>query len=260
MKVWLDGRVIDESEARLSPLDRGFLAGDGVVETLLAQGGKPLRLAAHLARLHGAAATLGIAHPYSERELGEAMARLLAAGGRAEALVHIVLSRGTLGAERPTLLIATSDAPQPRALKVVVATQTRRNEMSPAARHATLSQVDTVIARREAAARGADEALLLNTQGRLAEATIGNVFLVVDGDVLTPPIAEGAQPGVMRAEVIERLGAATAQLNPADLASASEIFLTDAAGVHGVIAVDGKMLGNGREGPITQRLKSQVSQ
>jgi len=266
MKVWLDGNIIDAAEARIDPADRGFTLADGLFETMRARNGKALRLSAHLARLHAGSGALGIPIPCSDKDLTAALAATLAANHLAEGMLRLTLTRG-VGPRgllppdlvKPTLLItATAIAAEPPPARVIVATVTRRNEFSPTSRFKTLNYLDNVLARREAAAKQADDALLLNSQGRLVESTVANLFLVIDGDVLTPPVAEGALPGVMRAEVIDRLGAATAQLNPADLASATEAFLTNSSGIRALIAVDGKPVGAGREGPVTTRLKGVV--
>lgn len=266
MKVWLDGNIIDAGGARIDPADRGFTLADGLFEILRVRSGKVLRLPAHLARLHAGAGALGIPIPCSDRDIGEALAATLAANGVSDGMLRLTLTRGPAiyglaspPDPRPTLLIfplPTRIEPPPA--RAIIATVTRRNEFSPTARFKTLNYLDNLLARREADQKGADEALLLNSHGRLVESTAANLFLVIDGDVLTPPVSEGALPGVMRAEVIDRLGAATAQLNPADLTSASEAFLTNAGGIRSLVMVDRKPIGNGREGPVTTRLKAAV--
>ena len=267
MKVWLDGKIIDGAAARIDPADRGLTFGDGLFEWLKVVGGKPLRLASHLARLHAGAGALGIPVPLADKDIGLAMTALLEANGLSNAVLRLTLTRGkappgpaTPADPRPTLLIlATSPGPEPPGARAIICTVTRRNELSPTARFKTLNCLDSLLARREAEQKGADEALLLNSQGRLAESTVANLFVVIDGDVLTPPVSEGALPGVMRAEVIDRLSASTSQLHPADLGSASEAFLTNAGGIRALLSVDGKPIGKGREGPLTTRLKSAVS-
>lgn len=266
MKVWLDGNIVSADEARIAPTDRGLTLADGLFETLRVRSRKPLRLGAHLARLHAGAGALGIPIPRSDKDIGEAMVALLAANGLSDAMLRLTLTRGPAerGLATPKephstlLLTAVPAVPEPPPARAIICTVTRRNEFSPASRFKTLNYLDNVLARREAEQKGADDALLLNSQGRLAESTVANLFLVIDGDVLTPPVSEGALPGVIRAEVMDRLGAATAQLNPADLASASEAFLTNASGIRALVTVDGKPIGGGREGPVTVRLKAAV--
>ncbi|HIJ61268.1 MAG TPA: 2-keto-4-methylthiobutyrate aminotransferase [Rhodospirillaceae bacterium] len=267
MKVWLDGKILDDTAAAIAPTDRGFTLGDGLFEILKVVGGKPLRLASHLARLHAGAGALGIPLPLGDKDFGLAMTALLEANGLSNAVLRLTLTRGpaapglaTPTEPRPTLLILAAAPPaEPPPARAIIATTTRRNEHSPASRFKTLNYLDNLLARREAEQKGADEALLLNGQGRLAGSAAANLFVVIDGDVLTPPVSEGALPGVMRAEVIDRLSAATSQLHPADLGTASEAFLTNACGIRALVSVDGRPIGKGREGPLTTRLKSAVS-
>ena len=113
-------------------------------------------------------------------------------------------------------------------------------------------------ARREAAEKGADEAIILNTAGRLAETTVANLFMVIDGQTLTPPVAEGALPGVMRANIIAAGEASEGPLVVDDFWRASEAFATNSAGIRGVISVDGRDVGGGVPGPIFERLRAMV--
>jgi branched-subunit amino acid aminotransferase/4-amino-4-deoxychorismate lyase len=137
----------------------------------------------------------------------------------------------------------------------------RRNETSPLAHIKSLSYLDNVLAKREALQAGADEALLLNTKGTLAEASIANLFIVLGGDVLTPPIADGVLSGVTRGAVLELAEAAgvaarEATLTVDDLRRADEAFLTNAiAGVLPLVAVDGRKVGLGLPGELTGRLR-----
>jgi branched-chain amino acid aminotransferase len=114
-----------------------------------------------------------------------------------------------------------------------------------------LNYLDNIIARQEAEARGADEALLLNTVGNLAEATSSNLFLVIDDRLVTPPISDGALPGVVREEILEEAQEQT--LEPQDIVKASEAFLTNSLGIHPLIAIDGEPIGSGIAGPFTKK-------
>lgn len=267
MKLWLNDGIVEDKDAWIDPTDRGLTLADGLFETLRARAGKPLRLSAHLARLHAGSRALGIAVPKADKDIANAMAALLAANGLQDAMLRLTLTRGpgarglaTPPVQRPTLMITAAPAPaaDPPPARAVIATCTRRNEFSPLTHFKTLNYLDNILARREAEAKGADDALLLNTQDRLVESTIANLFVVIDGDVLTPPVSEGALPGVMRAEIIDRLDAVTTPLHPADLAGASEAFLTNASGIRALVAVDGKSIGTGKIGGVTQRLRETV--
>jgi branched-chain amino acid aminotransferase len=266
MIVWLDGCLCPVEEARIDPADRGFTLGDGLYETIRARDGKPLRLAAHFARLQSGAGALGIPLPYADRMLAAAMTTVLSVNALTDGVLRLTLTRGPAprglaspASAQPTLLISAAPPPAPLPpARVIVATCTRRNELSPTTRFKTLNMLDSILARREAEQRGADDALLLNGAGRLAEATAANLFLVIDGEVVTPPAADGALPGVMRGDVLDRLAAVAAPLTPGDFAVASEAFLTNANGIRAVVAVDGKAVGSGEIGPVTLRLKAAV--
>jgi len=259
MKLWLNGQLIDASEARIDPTDRGFTLGDGLFESLKVCEGQPLRLAAHLRRLQAGADALAIPLPFAPAVLTAAMTAVITANAVQAGLLRLTLSRGPAprglaipAVMRPTLLIlAAPAAPPAPPARAIIARCTRRNEFSPLARFKTLNYLDNVLARREADQNEADEALLLNSQGRLCESTVANLFLVIDSTVLTPPIEEGALPGVMRAEIIDRLGAKIQPLDPGDLGRASEAFLTNANGARALVMVDGKPIGDGQPGPVT---------
>ncbi|WP_142849076.1 aminotransferase class IV [Telmatospirillum sp. J64-1] len=262
MKLFLNGAILPLDEAFISPTDRGFALGDGLFETIRAAEARPLRIRSHLTRLREGAKCLGISLTLTDGELINALGTTLEVNGLTEGVLRLTLSRGPAARgllppahPHPTLLITAGPLPPPAApARAAIAQDVRRNEHSPLSRFKTLSYLDNVLARMEAERRGADEALLLNTAGRLAESTIANLFLVIDGDVVTPPVSEGALPGVMRADVMDRLGAATARLTLHDLAAASEAFLTNSLGIRPLIEVDGRPVGTGQMGPVTRRL------
>ncbi|HVI51160.1 MAG TPA: aminotransferase class IV [Candidatus Sulfotelmatobacter sp.] len=264
--LWLNGQFLSPDEARIDPADRGFTLADGLFETLRAAGGKVLRLPAHLARLHAGAKMFGLTLPCADDEIAKAMSALLDRNGLSDAVLRLTLTRGVgprgllpPSEQKPTLLLTVAPAAASSGpVKAIIATVTRRNEFSPASRFKTLNYLDNVMARKEAADKGADDALLLNSQGKLVESTIANLFVVTEGDVLTPPVSDGALPGVMRGDVMDRLGAATASIKPGDLVEASEAFLTNATGIRALISVDGKAIGNGEEGPVTARLRASL--
>ncbi len=260
MRVHFNGRLMDATEARVDPTDRGLTLGDGLFETIAVRGAAPARLDAHLARLRDGARVIGLDVPASDQALADALSEVVEANHMVEGSLRLTLTRGPAprglvpaGPAAPSLLITGSpgDSTAPDPVTAVIATRTRRNEHSPLARIKSLNFLDGVVAAREAAEKGADDALLLNTRGTLAEATAANLFLVVDGRAVTPPVDDGALPGIMRADVIRDLGAAENTLGPADLAQASEAFLTNALGIRALIAVDGAPVGGGGPGPVT---------
>ena len=268
--IFLNGRLVPAAEARIDPADRGLLLADGLFETLPSQDGRPVLLDRHLERLERGAAILGIPLPLSRDELSRAAADTLAASGlgTGSASLRITVTRGPgprgllpPAEPEPTLMVTASAIPPlpDGPARAIIAT-TRRNEHSPLANVKALGYLDNILARREAEARGADEALLLNTAGRLASASAANLFLVRGGSLLTPPSSEGVLPGVTRAAVIELaegqgLTVAEVSMEPADLSTADEAFLTNSLiELRALVAVDGKAIGGGRPGPVTERL------
>jgi branched-chain amino acid aminotransferase len=170
-------------------------------------------------------------------------------------VLRLTVSRGTgprgvlpPAAPTPTVLIAGHAGLPPQGpVALVVARGTCRNQASPLSRVKSLNYLDAVLARREAAERGADDAVMLNTAGRVAETTIANLFARADGVWATPPVAEGALPGIMRAEVLARLGAAERPLAVADLQRADALLLTNALSIRAASRLDGTALSEGEE-------------
>jgi branched-chain amino acid aminotransferase len=130
----------------------------------------------------------------------------------------------------------------------------RRDETSPLARVKNLGYLGNILARKEAAAAGADDAVLLNTHGRVAETTVANIFCLIAGGLATPPVGEGALPGVMRAEVIKLTRAEERPITVAELEQSSEVFVTNALGIRPVVRMNGRDVGDGAPGLITQLL------
>ena len=222
--------------ATISVEDRGFTLGDGVFDTAVALNGIVLERERHIGRLLAAAHSLGIAALRARVE-----AAIDDAVTPEPAIVRTTVTRGCaarglwpLSAGEPTLVVTTSPwSPallgQPARL---VTAAGRRNEFSPTANLKTLGYLDHILAAREAAAAGVDDALILNTQGRVACTTIANVFALTGGTLRTPPLSEGCLPGVMRARVMEiapQLGLAAEErtLAPGDLKGADAVFLTN---------------------------------
>ena len=263
--IFLNGRLVDLRDARIDARDRGLLLGDGLFETLLCRSGRPLDLAPHFQRLAEGARRLGIPLAMTEDETARAIAALLDAEALTDgtAALRITLTRGP-GARGllpprdgdPTVMISAEAWSRPGpAAAAVIAAGVRRNEHSPCASLKTLNYLDNVVARREAEERGADEALMLNTAGRLCCGSASNLFLVLDDRLATPPLADGALPGITRAAILERaphLGIAVEErpLPAQALASARGLFVTNSLiGLRCVTSVDGKALGAGDADP-----------
>ncbi|MFQ5785320.1 MAG: aminotransferase class IV [Alphaproteobacteria bacterium] len=270
MIVWLNGALCPIDEARIDPRDRGFLLGDGVFETLPANGGRLFRLADHLARMRNGADLLGLPALPADGEIEQAALATLAANGLAHdtAALRITYSRGPgprglapPDALSPTLLVSVTSSPVRAAPVRAVITRQTRNEASPVSRIKSLNYLDNILARREAEAAGYDDGLLRNGAGALVCASAANLFLVEDGALVTPAVTEGALPGVTRAVVIELARAMDIAVDetavaPERLSGAGEAFLTNSLiGVIPLIAVDGLAIGDGAPGPVTRRIE-----
>lgn len=247
MKLWLGTGIVAQEAAAISPLDRGFTLGDGLFETVRVASGTVLRVEAHLARLAAGARVLGL--PLPALDLADALAATAVANALTDGALRLTLTRGVgprgvlpPAAPVPTLVITAAPLPPPAApARLVIVERTRRNEFSPLAQVKSLNYLDNILARQEAAARGADDGVLLNTRGEVAETSIANLFAVLDGALVTPPLAAGVLPGIMRAAVLAQ-GAAERPLTVADLARAEEIVLTSALGIRSVAALEGRDL------------------
>jgi branched-chain amino acid aminotransferase len=250
MIVWLDGELTSDRTARINPADRGFTLGDGLFETMAVRSGEILRLEAHRTRFRKGCEVLGIAPPAAD--LKSAVDAVFTANNLADATIRLTFTRGPAarglvpsGPTQPTLLITASTLPgSPPPARCIIANVTRRNEHSPLARIKSISYLDNILARQEAMARGANEAILLNSAGRVAEATVSNIFVIKDGRIYTPPIEEGALPGVMRASVLAAFDVVQKPLTVEDIATADGVFLTNSLGIRTLASLDGKPAAN----------------
>lgn len=248
MKVWVDGRVCDEAEARISPFDHGLLTGDGVFETLKAYGGTPFAIRRHLARLGHSASGMGLSVP-SEEALRQAMAEVLEANDLSDARVRITITGGPapLGSDRgtsgPTVIVAASPLSTWPDTTDVVVLPWPKNERSALTGLKTTSYGENVVALTYAKERSAGEGLFPNLAGNLCEGTGSNVFLVLDGRLVTPPLSAGCLEGVTRDLVIDLTGAEERDVPMAALFGAEEAFLTSTTReVQPIRAVDGHVL------------------
>lgn len=219
MTVFLNGEFVPEERAMISVFDRGFLYGDGLFEGIRVFNGKPFRWKQHLERFQHGAKFLKIAAPYSAEEIEEFAKRLIAENGMPNSLLRLTLSRGVgqrgyspKNADRPTFVMATHpmaevEPANPPAWRVFVSSF-RLPAGEPLARFKNLNKLPQVLARAEADAEGADEALLLNSDGHVVEGSTSNLFWIRNGTICTPPLPSGILPGVTRAVVLELCGKA----------------------------------------------------
>lgn len=261
-KVWIDGSVVNEPEARIPVLDHGFLYGDGVFEGLRIRARRIFRFEDHLDRIEIAARAIALEIPGGRDALRRIVLETARSFGADEAYVRLILTRGA-GA----LGVDPASCPEPRVVCLVdkiciysaeklergidlITSSLRRppaDVLDP--RVKSLNYLNSVLAVQEARQRGADDALLLNAAGAIAEASVANVFAIRRGELLTPPGTDGALEGITRATVLEiapELGipARVATLGRFDLFAAEEVFLTGTgAGIVPVRSLDGRALG-----------------
>ncbi|MCA1908771.1 MAG: aminotransferase class IV [Magnetospirillum sp.] len=267
MMLMLNGRLVPTSDRALSANDRGFTLGDGLFETIKVRHGRPLRLDLHLARLRDGAAILRLPLPLQPDQLEESISTVLQANGLHDAALRLSVSRGPgqrglLPPDPCTPTWVLTAAPLPPAMgpvRAITAETVHRNQMSPLSRVKALSYLDNVLARLEAQDKGADDAIVLNTLDRVAETTIANIFVVgSDGVLVTPPVGDGALPGVRRAELLRSMVAIERSISREDLLNAREAFLTNALSVRPLVAVDTHAIGDGLPGPLGARLNREA--
>ena len=255
---WADGGIVPAGAAAVSPVDHAVIVGDGVFETLKVVNGTPFALTRHLGRLKRSADGLGLPEP-DDALVRTAVAETLTADPEAGRL-RITWSSGPgpLGSDRGggpgTLLVASSPGTVwPEAVQVHLCEWTR-NERGALTGLKTTSYAENVRALEAAHRRGASEALLANTQGRLCEGTGTNVFLVINGMLVTPPLSSGCLAGITRELVLELAEVVERDVDPGEFAVASEAFLTSSTREVGAIsAVDDTVLPEA-PGPVTAGL------
>ncbi|HUB65628.1 MAG TPA: aminotransferase class IV [Methylocella sp.] len=240
-RIWLDGLLLAPEDAHVSVADRGLLLGDGLFETMAVRGGRVFDLDAHLARLACGLGVLGFAQTVDLAKLRAGIASYLASEDARDAVLRLTVTRGAgprglmpPETPHPTRVMTLSPMPplREKPLSVHIATTTRRNEQSPLAGVKALPYLDNLLALSEARGQGADDALLLNTRGTIACASVANVFVIRDGRLETPPVRDGALPGTMRALVLSLarqsgLTPVETSLDATGLAGADHVFLTN---------------------------------
>ncbi|MCP3757706.1 aminodeoxychorismate lyase [Streptomyces sp. TBY4] len=256
MRIWLDGALRDTDEAKVSVFDHGLTVGDGVFETLKAERGATFALTRHLERLTRSARGLGLPDPDPE-EVRRACAAVLEANPVPLGRLRVTYTGGVspLGSDRgeagPTLIVALAGSTRRPDTTSVVTVPWVRNERSAVVGLKTTSYAENVVALAAAHRAGASEALFANTVGRLCEGTGSNVFVVLDGQLHTPPVASGCLAGITRALVAEWCGAKETDLPFEALEQAEEVFLTSSLrDVQAVLRIDGRELGSA-PGPVT---------
>ncbi|MGB2820218.1 MAG: branched-chain-amino-acid transaminase [Phycisphaerae bacterium] len=273
MKVWLDGKLVDEENARVSVFDHGILYGDGVFEGIRIYGGRIFQCEPHVNRLYDSARRIRLAIPYTKQEIEDAMYETLRANGVADGYIRLVVTRGpgTLGlspfkcSDPCVYVIADQIALYPQemydnGMAVIIARTLRMsaNMLDPGVK--SLNYLNNIVAKIEAIDAGVAEAIMLNVDDHVAECTGDNLFIVEDGGIVTPPLSAGILPGITRKVVLSLAGkldvpAAEDDITVERLLNADECFLTGtAAEVIAVTKIDETVIGSGKAGPVTQKL------
>ncbi len=271
MKIFIDGSLVDESEAKISVFDHGLLYGDGVFEGIRFYNGRVFRLREHLERLVDSARVILLEIPMTLEELEAGVIETIRANGLRNGYVRLVVTRGVgslglspYGCKPSVIIIAASIALYKQELYEkgleVVTCSTRRvapAALSPAVK--SLNYLNNVLAKLEALNAGAGEGLMLNEQGYVAECTGDNVFILKRGVLATPPATAGALRGITRdvvIEIAERLEVPVVEreMTRYDIYTADECFLTGtAAEIIPVVLLDKRPIGDGRPGEMTRR-------
>ncbi|GBQ27052.1 aminotransferase class IV [Gluconacetobacter sacchari] len=245
--LWLDDQLVARDQARIDPADRGLTLGDGLFETMRVSAGHIAHLPRHLDRLRAGAATLFFPEPDLDM-IEDALHQVLRGNMLNEGGLRLTLTRGTgprgllpPARPHPTLLITPfPPAPAPGPARLIVSTRIRRDADSPLSRIKSLNYLPNILARLEAEQRGADDALLLNGAGRLAESTVSTVLAARDGHLVTPPVGDGALPGIARAVLLAAGLVEEASLTPYDLSDG--LILVNSLSARPVASLDGAPL------------------
>ena len=272
LKIWLDGSLVDEGEAKVSVFDHGLLYGDGVFEGIRFYSGRVFRLREHVERLFASSKAIMLELPWSREEVIAATLETIRANALQEGYVRLLVTRGvgSLGlspdsCERPSMIIIAADIqlyPQSdyeAGLKVVTCATRRPTHSSLSPQVKSLNYLNNVMAKVEAARGGGREGLMLNEQGYVAECTGDNIFIVKKGLVSTPPVSDGGLDGITRGVIFElgsQLGVTIRErtMTRFDIMTADECFLTGtAAEVIPAVELDHRPIGDGTPGPLTGR-------
>jgi branched-chain amino acid aminotransferase len=272
-KIYLDGLIVDEADAKVSVFDHGLLYGDGVFEGIRFYNHRVFRLEEHIRRLYDSAKSILLTIPLTPQEMIAATCATIRANGLVDGYIRLVITRGVgpMGLSpykcpKASVIIIVdtislySEEAYANGLTMATCSSRRPSHdiLSPQVK--SLNYLNNVMAKVEALQAGAEEGLILNDLGLVAECTGDNVFVIRDGFITTPPITAGALPGITRAAVIDiarELGIPLAErdLSRHDIYTCDECFLTGtAAEVIAATKLDQRVLGTGKPGPITQKI------
>jgi branched-chain amino acid aminotransferase len=274
LKIWLDGKLVDAEDAKISVFDHGLLYGDGVFEGIRVYNSGVFELNAHIKRLYESAKAIRLTISMNNSELADAVEETVKANSITDGYIRLVVTRGTgtLGLNpficknSRIYIIADSIQLYPeelyeKGMKIISATTVRNHPLAIPPQAKTMNYLNNILAKIEALDNNVPEAIMYNHEGYVAEASGDNILIVKDGVIYTPPAEAGALPGITRSIVIklaeeENLQVVEKNLTRFDLYVCDEFFLTGtAAEVIGIVEVDGRMIGDGKPGPITNLLR-----
>jgi branched-chain amino acid aminotransferase len=273
MQIYIDGTLYPKEEAKVSVFDHGLLYGDGVFEGIRVYNRRLFRLDAHLDRLYASAHALALDVLLAPAALADAIRSTVRANAREDGYIRVLVTRGAgeLGIDprscpRPGVIIIVTDVcvyPRERyATGIAVVTSATRQVSHEAVdpRIKSLNYLKNILGKIDAHRAGVEEAVLLNAEGFIAECTADNIFVVRQGILQTPAALDGALEGVTRGAILELAGEAgipvrEGRLAPYDLYNAEECFVSGTgAEIMPVVSADGRRIGSGKPGPMTQRL------
>jgi len=274
LKIWLNDGLVDEQDAKVSVFDHGLLYGDGVFEGIRVYNGKIFEGPGHLKRLYESAKVIMLDIPMDIDLLTNAMEQTVRANDVQDGYIRLIVTRGIgdLGLNPfickngATVIIASNIQLYPeelykKGLKIVSVPSVRNHPLSCPPQVKSLNYLNNILAKIEAIQAGAGEGIMYNHLGFVAEATADNVFIVKNGVVYTPPTQAGSLDGITRQVVMElaakeNIKVVEKNLTRFDLYVADEMFLTGTgAEVIGVVEMDGRVIGGGVPGPLTQKLR-----
>jgi len=277
LKIWIDGKLVDKDQAKVSVFDHGLLYGDGCFEGIRVYGGRIFKFRSHLERMYRSAEKIRLKPAYTLEEVDKATRETVAANNLVDAYIRLVFSRGAgdlglnpFNCPKPcTIIIADKIQLYPpefyeTGVAVVVADRPRIPIacLDPAIK--SLNYLNNILAKTEAIEAGVLEAIMLNTEGFVSECTGDNLFFVKHGKVLTPPTDAGILHGITRQFVIDDVAPACGyqveekMMRIEEVLEADEVFLTGtAAEIIGVTKIDDKVMSAGKVGPITRKFNEE---
>jgi branched-chain amino acid aminotransferase len=273
LKIWIDGKLTDKADAKLSVYDHGLLYGDGVFEGIRVYNSRVFELEAHLRRLYDSARAIRLQVPLTPEQFKSAIEQTVKANNFTDCYIRAVVTRGvgTLGIDpkrcaNPTVFIIADIIQMyppefyQQGISIITSSIIRTHPSALSPRIKSLNYLNNILAKIEANDAGVPEAVMLNHEGNVAECTADNVFIVRDGTVSTPAVTDGILEGVTRAAILQlcrklNIPAVERQLHRHDLYIADECFLTGTgAEVIPVTKIDQRPIGAGTPGPITRKL------